>query len=175
MAYASWTVTAGETPTASKWNILGTNDASFNDGTGFQNGVIKSDQALGIKYYTKRVVGQSAPAGSWNTVLTQLITTDAPAVVICGVAGFVHRAGAGADTEVQGRILVNGSRIGPTAFRGRAGFNSDPYWEHFGQEIVAGAVAAGSHTITVQAYGAGAAVSVQELELTVLVFAQKAS
>ena len=29
MAYASWSVIAGETPTASKWNILGTNDADF--------------------------------------------------------------------------------------------------------------------------------------------------
>lgn len=34
MAYASWSVVFGEQPTASKWNILGTNDASFNDGTG---------------------------------------------------------------------------------------------------------------------------------------------
>jgi len=34
MAYASWSVTLGEQPTAAKWNILGTNDASFNDGTG---------------------------------------------------------------------------------------------------------------------------------------------
>lgn len=34
MAYASWSVVFGEQPSASKWNILGTNDASFNDGTG---------------------------------------------------------------------------------------------------------------------------------------------
>lgn len=34
MAYAAWSVTFGEQPTASKWNILGTNDAAFNDGTG---------------------------------------------------------------------------------------------------------------------------------------------
>lgn len=29
MAYASWSVTFGEQPSASKWNILGTNDAYF--------------------------------------------------------------------------------------------------------------------------------------------------
>lgn len=29
MAYAAWSVIAGETPTASKWNVLGTNDADF--------------------------------------------------------------------------------------------------------------------------------------------------
>src|SRR4051812_19992946 len=30
MAYASWSVVFGEQPSASKWNILGTNDATFN-------------------------------------------------------------------------------------------------------------------------------------------------
>lgn len=30
MAYASWSVVFGEQPSASKWNILGTNDADFN-------------------------------------------------------------------------------------------------------------------------------------------------
>lgn len=34
MAYQSWSVVYGEQPSAAKWNILGTNDASFNDGTG---------------------------------------------------------------------------------------------------------------------------------------------
>lgn len=43
MAYASWSVAFGEQPSAAKWNILGTNDASFNDGTGIANGVITSE------------------------------------------------------------------------------------------------------------------------------------
>lgn len=34
MAYASWSVVFGEQPSAAKWNILGTNDASFNDASG---------------------------------------------------------------------------------------------------------------------------------------------
>ena len=34
MAYAAWSVAFGEQPSASKWNILGTNDAAFNNGTG---------------------------------------------------------------------------------------------------------------------------------------------
>lgn len=34
MAYTSWSVVFGEQPSAAKWNILGTNDASFNDGSG---------------------------------------------------------------------------------------------------------------------------------------------
>ena len=46
MAYASWSVVFGEQPSAAKWNILGTNDASFNDGTGIGNDVIGSSQLL---------------------------------------------------------------------------------------------------------------------------------
>jgi hypothetical protein len=34
MAYSSWSVVFGEQPSTAKWNILGANDASFNDGTG---------------------------------------------------------------------------------------------------------------------------------------------
>lgn len=34
MAYAAFSVVFGEQPSAAKWNILGTNDASFNDGSG---------------------------------------------------------------------------------------------------------------------------------------------
>lgn len=37
MAYTAWSVVFGETPSASKWNILGTNDAGFNDGTAIGN------------------------------------------------------------------------------------------------------------------------------------------
>lgn len=32
--YTAWSVVFGETPSASKWNLLGSNDASFNDGSG---------------------------------------------------------------------------------------------------------------------------------------------
>lgn len=34
MAYQSWSVSFGEQPSAAKWNILGTNDAAFNNGSG---------------------------------------------------------------------------------------------------------------------------------------------
>lgn len=44
MAYASWSVVFGEQPSAAKWNILGTNDASFNDGTGIATGAITPEK-----------------------------------------------------------------------------------------------------------------------------------
>lgn len=40
MAYQSWSVVYGEQPSAAKWNILGTNDAGFNDGTGIADDAI---------------------------------------------------------------------------------------------------------------------------------------
>lgn len=40
MAYQPWSVVFGETPSASKWNILGTNDSGFNDGTAIGAGAI---------------------------------------------------------------------------------------------------------------------------------------
>ncbi len=46
MAYTSWSVVFGEQPSAAKWNILGTNDASFNDGTGIGAGVITPEKLL---------------------------------------------------------------------------------------------------------------------------------
>lgn len=46
MAYQTWSVIFGEQPSAAKWNILGTNDASFNDGTGIADGAIKPEHLL---------------------------------------------------------------------------------------------------------------------------------
>lgn len=46
MAYAAWSVSFGEQPSASKWNILGTNDASFNDGTGIAVSAITPEKLL---------------------------------------------------------------------------------------------------------------------------------
>lgn len=40
MGYVAWSVVFGEQPSASKWNILGANDASFNDGTGIASSAI---------------------------------------------------------------------------------------------------------------------------------------
>ena len=50
MAYASWSVTFGEQPSAAKWNILGTNDSSFNDGSGISNLTIGAVTATALSY-----------------------------------------------------------------------------------------------------------------------------
>lgn len=38
--YTSISFTAGEQPTTAKWNLIGSNDASFNNGNGFNDGII---------------------------------------------------------------------------------------------------------------------------------------
>lgn len=67
MAYQSWSVVFGEQPSASKWNILGTNDASFNDGTGIGDGTITPEKLL-------TSTGTSWPWQSWTPTLSDRFT-----------------------------------------------------------------------------------------------------
>lgn len=65
MAYNSWSVVFGEQPSAAKWNILGANDASFNDGTGIGTAVINST-SLKEAFFRSRfqqVTTNSQPTG----------------------------------------------------------------------------------------------------------------
>lgn len=91
MAYASWSVVFGEQPTAAKWNILGTNDASFNDGTGFLADAIKNSK-LFYGMIRNRQGGTTGDA-SWLTTGTSNTATDAKDTYIqCG--SIVGSAGA---------------------------------------------------------------------------------
>jgi len=65
MAYTSWSVSFGEQPSASKWNILGTNDASFNDGTGIADSKILPKHLL-------TGTGSSWALQSWTPSWTNL-------------------------------------------------------------------------------------------------------
>ncbi len=65
MAYASWSVVFGEQPSAAKWNILGTNDASFNDGTGIAASAITPEKLL-------TGTGTTWPWTSWTPSWTNL-------------------------------------------------------------------------------------------------------
>lgn len=65
MAYASWSVVFGEQPSAAKWNILGTNDASFNDGTGIAVSAITPEKLL-------TGTGTTWPWQTWTPTWTNL-------------------------------------------------------------------------------------------------------
>lgn len=71
-AYASWSVVFGEQPSAAKWNILGTNDASFNDGTGIGSGVITYAKLLSTIFSGQISTGVNAGTGGGDTNLLNL-------------------------------------------------------------------------------------------------------
>lgn len=69
MAYASWSVVFGEQPSAAKWNILGSNDASFNDGSGFASGALGSSNASLAAGIVCQVVNTVSTAVNTGTTL----------------------------------------------------------------------------------------------------------
>lgn len=83
MAYASWSVVFGEQPSASKWNILGTNDASFNDGTGIGTNAIAAASlatsaiTLGYTSITGNVTLVTPTSDTLVTGLTSSVTIPA--------------------------------------------------------------------------------------------------
>lgn len=79
MGYSSWSVVFGEQPSAAKWNILGTNDSSFNDGTGINTGVILPNHLFSLASTLNTWVWDSWSPGYTNitvgngTVLSKYI------------------------------------------------------------------------------------------------------
>lgn len=95
MAYQSWSVVFGEQPSAAKWNILGTNDSSFNDGTGIF-GLYKNLLAVDsnpYKFSVWRAAAQTINTGGFTTIGydTELYDTNsnfAASTYTAPVAGF---------------------------------------------------------------------------------------
>ncbi len=99
MSFTPWSVVFGEQPTAAKFNILGSNDAAFHDGSGFDLGVIgpetlEDNAAIipleGGPITSGAIVAQVTTAeilltagatnnqyGTWDTPFTTLLSTQA--------------------------------------------------------------------------------------------------
>jgi len=100
MAYASWSVVFGEQPSAAKWNILGTNDASFNDGTGIGSSVI-TESKMNFSSFDPVLVAQGGTAET-TTSTSYVNTTTISAVtgtfsvtrVKITVGGLIYNSGA---------------------------------------------------------------------------------
>lgn len=96
MAYAAWSVVFGEQPSAAKWNILGTNDASFNDGTGLGDRVVtgRSIDTASIVYKTTTPSGNSDSTGSyadWGASTTLAVPTWANrAIVVASIQNIYN-------------------------------------------------------------------------------------
>lgn len=112
MSYQSWSVVFGEQPSAAKWNILGTNDASFNDGTGIGSGVISPSK---IAAYNRQNDDNDSVA---NT------TTTAPLIQY----GWVQINGAGAQTATQAITFPTAYSAAPVVIVGVLGAVAGSNW-----------------------------------------------
>lgn len=87
MAYQSWSVVFGEQPSAAKWNILGTNDASFNDGTGIGTNAITTTKIANAQITASKLATGASVANvatdqpTTSTSYTDLATSG-PAVTV---------------------------------------------------------------------------------------------
>ncbi len=100
MSYAAWSVVFGEQPSAAKWNILGTNDSSFNDGTGIGNLEIGSGHTavkLDYKFAAYRNSALSTGNGSYAVIVFDTKDYDTGTNFATGtglftapIAGFYH-------------------------------------------------------------------------------------
>jgi hypothetical protein len=96
--YSIITFTAGEVPTTSQWNLIGSNDAAFNTGNGFNDGILVPrhfalasvpGQANGIQSSLYAYTGTTAvavTANTWNpySFNTTWINSGASAYIISG-------------------------------------------------------------------------------------------
>lgn len=77
MGYAAWSVVFGEQPSASKWNMLGSNDASLADGTGI-SALSHAVTAVAnpYKFRAYRAAAQNTSSGAFAKVSFDTETYD---------------------------------------------------------------------------------------------------
>lgn len=122
MAYASWSVVFGEQPSASKWNILGTNDASFNDGTGIGTNAIAAaslaTSAIKLGYTQVTSIGTITSSASAQQLTGLSSTVTIPAgnrsIEITGYLPYIYD-GTGGRTillTIWDGTVASGTQIG---------------------------------------------------------------
>lgn len=97
MSYTAWSVVFGEVPTETKWNLLGANDDSFNDGTG-----IADDKLLSRHFADNQITLAQMTAPNWDYkelardtstgLATQLICSFTAKKYLMVIAAFVANA-----------------------------------------------------------------------------------
>jgi microcystin-dependent protein len=109
MSYTAWSVIFGEQPSATKWNILGGNDASFRDGTGIANGAINInhvDSTVLFPGFITPYGGAGAPSG-WF-LCDGSAKSRATYSALFAVLGTLYGTGDGSTTfnipNLQGRV-----------------------------------------------------------------------
>lgn len=94
MAYSADSFVADEVPTTAKWNKLWSNDAAFNDGTGFAADAIVDSKLV----YGKLRARRGGSATDWTTPGTT--NYDYDAVNVIRQVGSVTSGGDGVDVGV---------------------------------------------------------------------------
>lgn len=109
MAYAAWSVVFGEQPSAAKWNILGTNDASFNDGTGIADATITpSKRTGGFKAGTISLVGNGSLATTGVGFTPKLLEFQLASDNTSSLAKFARGATDGTNSWSHGINVAEG-------------------------------------------------------------------
>jgi hypothetical protein len=122
--YAAITFVANEQPTTAKWNLIGSNDSSFNLGTGLEDSVILTRHIAAANITgPKLAIGSVMPinvrdtsaeitytSGSYTTPpgLSQSITTDKASQKILVLA----RINAYTGGNITFRLTVDGTAVG---------------------------------------------------------------
>lgn len=135
MAYQSWSVTFGEQPSAAKWNILGTNDSSFNDSTGIN---LQYNNLAGFSNPYKFSVYRNSAANTGNGTVakvsfdTELFDTNnnfASGTYTAPVAGFyqfnTRVSVSGSHTRLFIALYKNGSELIRIADHGTSSVTND--------------------------------------------------
>jgi len=156
MAYASWSVVFGEQPTAAKWNILGTNDASFNDGTGIGTNAVAAASLktntikLGYAEITASISGVATSTSDVDmTGVTVTVTVPAGGRDILVIASGGNYQQSGGIGTIYGVIKIKESTTVLNSTNITPGTANLPY----GWIVIAriSAPSAGSHTYKVAA------------------------
>ena len=98
MVYTAWSVVFGEQPSAAKWNLLGANDASFNDGTGIANGAITDDKlstGAARSEVTAAETTTSATYTALSTAQAVTVTIGAGGMALLGFDCYARETGGG--------------------------------------------------------------------------------
>lgn len=107
MGYIAWSVIASEQPTTSKWNILGANDSSFNDGSGLAFTVNNTVPA--------NALSTSAMYLGSAQITSNFTTTSTSQVQVTGLTATVTIPSGGRKTKITVKANIGQSTTGQSA------------------------------------------------------------
>lgn len=166
--YTAITFVANEQPTTAKWNLIGSNDSSFNLGTGLEDSVIVNRHLATSAVSVDKMAAGSLELGfasggasgvipnAWTTYATVTATSKGGAVRAIGMFG-INDGNSGAARYGQIRILCDGAVVTNTARTWKTNSSGDYITPSTMGETTP---TAGSHTWVLQAFADTASASI---------------